>query len=290
MGIGGSDAAAAVNLSRWKSPYRLWQEKIGVPTVDDVLADKEQIRFGELLEDIVAREFARRRGVRVQRERQTLRHRDYPFMLAHIDRRIIGSREGLECKTASLRMARDWGEEDTDEIPVEYLAQAAHYLAVTGYVVWHVAVLIAGNDYRMYRIERDAELIEALIERERAFWAHVESRTPPEPTTLDDAFARWPQDTGETRLVTPEIAADVTQLKEYRRTARSLKAQMESCELRIKNFIGGATGLNDEAGRTLLTWKTQSAARVDVKALREKFPDIASAVTQSSQSRVLRLM
>lgn len=288
-GVGGSDAAAAVNLSPWKSPFRLWQEKVG-EIQPDFDPDNDYIRFGNLLEDIVADEFARRRGLKVQRVNSTLKHPNHSFMLAHIDRRVVGSREGLECKTASLRMAKEWGEEDTDEVPAEYLAQSAHYMAVTGYTVWNVAVLIAGNDFRMYRIERDEDLIESLITREREFWRCVETRIPPEPTTIEDAFSLWPQDNGKSIATTPEISADVVQLHQLKATAKATEESIDTVGLRIRSYMADATTLlQSSGGKPIATWKTQSASRVDPAALRENFPDIAKQVTKVSHSRVLRL-
>lgn len=287
-GLGGSDAAAAVNLSRWKSPLRLYQEKLGEIEPDD-LSDNEAVHFGNVLEDVVADEFSRRRGLKVQRDRRTLRHPDHTFMLAHIDRRVVGAREGLECKTASLRMCKEWGEEDSDEVPIEYLVQSSHYIAVTGFDAWNVAVLIAGNDFRMYRIERDEELIESLIARELDFWERVKTRIPPEPTTIEDAFSRWPQDSGKSISATGEIAVDLASLKQLKTDEKSIEKSIEETGLRIRNFMQDATTLLGPDGKAIATWKTQSASRIEPDALRANFPDIAKQCTKVSQSRVFRI-
>jgi len=261
-GIGGSDAAAAVGLSEWKSPYELWLEKIGAAPPPD-LSDNESVRFGALLEDVVAEEFARRRGVRVWRQRSTLYHRTHNFMFAHIDRRIVGAREGLECKTASVRMAKRWGEENTDEIPIEYWAQAAHYLAVTGYDGWHVAVLIGGNDFRMYYVPRDDEAIAALIERELAFWECVKTGVPPDPMTLEDVKVRWPSHIEAKRVnATPEIVDALARFKEINAQIKALEKEQEPLEIAVKSFMADAAELVDERGKVLCTWKQAKASRV----------------------------
>ncbi len=288
-GVGGSDAAAAVNLSRYKSPLRLFQEKRGEIPPDD-LSDNELVHFGNVLEDVVADEFTRRRGLTLRRDRRTLWHPQHDFMLAHIDRRIIGAEEGLECKTASLRMVKEWGEEETDSVPIEYLVQCAHYMAVTGFTAWHVAVLIAGNDFRMYRIERDEELIESLVAREAAFWECVKTGAPPEPTTIEDAFSMWPQDMGKSVAATPEIAADIAQLHQLKGTEKLTKSQIDETGLRIRSFMKDATTLlAGPNGKPLATWKAQVANRIDVDRLRLEQPTIAERYTKVSPSRVLRL-
>ena len=68
----------------------------------------------------------------------------------------------LEAKTA--RDDEGWGKEGTGEIPVHYRAQCLWYLDVLGLPVCHLAVLIAGADYREYLVEYDPD--EARILRE----------------------------------------------------------------------------------------------------------------------------
>jgi len=286
--LGGSDAAAAVNLSRYKTPFQLWQEKLGLVEVPD-LTDNESVRFGKLLEDVVAEEFSRRRGLNLRRDNRTLVHPTLPFLTAHIDRRVVGEREGLECKTANLRMAREWGEQDTDQVPEEYLAQSAHYMAVTGFVAWHVAVLIAGNDYRMYRIERDEELIERLVNAERKFWQFVEDKIPPPPATLDDAFAIWPHDTGGYVLATTEILTEAEKLQKLKKQQKLVEALIAETQLKIEVFMQTKTTLMATPTDKIATWATQQTRRVDVAMLREKHPDIAAACERVSETRVFRL-
>ncbi len=49
QGIGGSEAAACVGLSPWKTPLELWKEKTGVISEKD-LSDKESVSRGVRLE------------------------------------------------------------------------------------------------------------------------------------------------------------------------------------------------------------------------------------------------
>src|ERR1700677_3162917 len=104
-GIGGSDVAAALGLSRWKTPATLWAEKRGLIEPEDI-SGNVAVELGTRLEDVIADMYADRHETKVHRVNQTLRHPTYPFMLAHIDRRIVGERQGLECKTAGLVSGR----------------------------------------------------------------------------------------------------------------------------------------------------------------------------------------
>lgn len=287
--LGGSDAAAAVNLSPWCSPYRLYLEKRGEREPDD-LSDKDFIHFGNVLEDIVATEWSRRTEARVARVNSQLVHPDHQWMTAHIDRRVVGVREGLECKTASVWNAEEWGDRE-DQIPLHYLIQCTHYLAVTGWDAWNVAVLIGGNDFRRFRIERDEEFIEDLIKREREFWDRVVAGTPPELVSLDDAFMRWPKDYGNPIVASPNARRAYDRWMKLRDEADAIEDKMKAEKLIIQQWMGDHSTLLDVDGKTrLCTWKAQKTKRISPDSLREKYPAIAEECSYTTDSRVMRVV
>ncbi|MEN3130822.1 lambda-exonuclease family protein [Bacillus cereus] len=164
QGIGGSDLAAVLKLSDWNSPMSIYLDKIGE------LKEKPQSEYaywGNVLEDIVAREFMKRTGLKVRRKNEMLRSKKYPFMMANIDREVIGRKEGLECKTTTEYKRSEW---KGDNVPKQYILQCQHYMAVTGYEKWHIAVLIGGNTFEFKTIERDEDIINMAIEKCEVFW------------------------------------------------------------------------------------------------------------------------
>jgi putative phage-type endonuclease len=180
-GVGGSDAAAALGLSPYKSTFELWLEKTGEVEPDDI-DHVERVHFGRIMEDIIAREYARRMGVKVRRRNEILRHPKYPWMLANVDRIIDGQKRGLECKNVDAMAFRmgEWGEPGSDEVPEDYLLQCQHYMVVLDYPEWHLAACVGGNRLEMFIIRRDAELAEMIIDGERDFWQRVERHDAPE--------------------------------------------------------------------------------------------------------------
>ncbi|MDT3497178.1 YqaJ viral recombinase family protein [Bacillus toyonensis] len=182
-GIGGSDLAAVLKLSDWNSPMSIYLDKIGE------LKEKPQSEYaywGDALEEVVAQEFMKRTGLKVRRKNQMLRSKKHPFMMANIDREVIGCKEGLECKTTSEYKRSEW---KGDNVPPQYILQCQHYMSVTGYKKWHIAVLIGGNTFAFKTIERDEDIIKMAIEKCGVFWSSfVAKRIPPvidglKPTT-----------------------------------------------------------------------------------------------------------
>jgi putative phage-type endonuclease len=179
-GIGGSDAAAAVGLSPYMSPLELWLVKtnrgssLPQPDSDDT---SEPVYWGQLLEPIVAASYTKQTGNKVRRVNAVLQHSSIPWMLANIDREVVGMPDVqiLECKTAGEFGARLW----RDGVPEYVMLQVQHQLGVTGKQAADVAVLLCGQKLEVHRIQRDDALIARLIELEAAFWRYVETDTPP---------------------------------------------------------------------------------------------------------------
>ena len=76
-------------LSKWKSQVQVFLEKTQAIEQEDV---QSEVYFGNVLEEVVAQEFAKRTGLKVQRRNAILQHPEYPWMLANVDRLIVGER------------------------------------------------------------------------------------------------------------------------------------------------------------------------------------------------------
>lgn len=221
-GIGGSDAAAVLGMSKWKSPLQVWMEKRG-ELVDQ--PDSEPMLWGRALEPVIRQQYAERTGRVVRLPEGILWHPKHPFMLATVDGVTDDSRL-LEIKTA--RTAESWGEPGTDEIPQAYLIQVQHYLSVTVLPVADVAVLIGGSDFRLYEVESDPELQELIIEGEAGFWKMVEAGTPPEPTTLADIKTRFGRISTAGSVEADESCIEaINRLKDIKTQLKALESEEE---------------------------------------------------------------
>ncbi len=177
-GIGGSDVGAIAGVNKYKTQFEVYIEK--TDPITEVKEQSESAYFGDIFEDVVAKEFEKRTGLKVRRDRKHYKHKEYPFMVANIDRKIVGQNAILECKTANQYLLKEWEDE---EIPASYLLQVQHYLAVTGADRGYIAVLVGGQKFIWKEVPRDEELIEMIIQLEKDFWSLVESKTPPATIT-----------------------------------------------------------------------------------------------------------
>ncbi len=283
-GIGGSDAAAIAGLNKWRSPIAVWMDKTGQIEPDEA---GEAAYWGIMLEDLVAQEFAKRTGKRVRRRNAILQHPEHPYMLANVDRLVVGENAGLECKTSSEYRKGEWGE-DGETLPPEYLIQVQHYMAVTGYDSWYLAVLIGGNKFIHFRVDRDQELIDYLIKIESDFWKLVEDGTPP-PMDGSDAskelLGRLYPESNEQAVELPASASELIEEREHWAEQEKLMAEKkQEAENKLKQLLGeNEVGW---AGERKVTWKTVTSNRLDSKKLQEEHPNIyAKYVKESSYRR-----
>ncbi len=290
-GIGGSDVSALLGISKYKTPVQLWAEKRGELEPEEP-KNAEAVHFGHVLENIVAEEFSRRTGIKVRRDRLHYAHKEHEFMLANIDRRCIAHeiRSALECKTGSYFTGRDWGETGTDEVPLWYMAQAAHYMAVLGLERMYVAVLIGGQDFRHYHIDRDEKMIENLIKKEAEFWDMVKTGTTPEPINEDDLKLLYPEDKGTPYMATPEDVTVLEAIAAKKAQAKQLNADVKALELQIKKRMGDdADILLGADGDKIATWRSHEQSSFDIKGLWKHHPEIADTFSGKRTVRPFRI-
>ncbi|TDQ35245.1 YqaJ viral recombinase family protein [Aureibacillus halotolerans] len=283
-GIGGSDASAVAGFNKYRSPIQVYLEKIGeAPDMDE---PSEAAYWGNVMEDVVAREFATRTGMKVRKRNAILVHPEHTWMLANVDRLIVGKNEGLECKTASAFLSAQW---DGEEIPDAYLLQCQHYMAVTGYDAWWIAVLVGGNKFVHKRIERDQELIDNLIEIERAFWEdHVLAAIPPEMDGSEASTvllsAMHPMSEPDSKISLPAESSTLAEaLLQVKSELKDLTERKNEYENKLKAQMG--SNEKGEAGTYTIRWKSYTQNRVDSKRLKEECPDIYTRYSKETNAR-----
>lgn len=275
MGIGGSDAGTIVGDNPWKSPYALWLEKTGQLVPEDI-SGTDPVYWGTTLEDIVAREFTKRTGKRVRRC-GTMQSNDVPWMLANVDRLIIGEKAGLECKTTNAFNIKAWQD---DGLPNAYYWQCQHYMMVTGLSAWYIAVLIGGQHYDYKRIPRNDDDIDYLAQKEKEFWDRVQTMTPPpidgSRSTTEAIQDQYPG--GQTEPVElPQEAAEALALID---NAKAERKRLDDVIMTQENVIKCLMGDDEIAtiGDRKVTWKNQKGRiAVDTKKLKKEFPDVYEA-------------
>jgi putative phage-type endonuclease len=272
-GIGGSDASAVAGLNPYKSPVQVYLEKIGDMEIEEA---GESAYWGTMLEDMVAQEFSKRTGMKVQRKNAILQHPEYQHMIANIDRLIVGEDKPgiLECKTANAWSGKDWEE---GKIPPQYIIQVQHYLAVTGYEYAYIAALVGGQKFFYYKIDRDQELIDYLVKIESVFWQMVQDRMPPEvdgsEASSDLLKKLYPIAEDRKEIDMPaEASLLLDAYEQVKAEIKELEQRKDELENKLKAMMADAE--IGKAGKRIVEWKNVNANRFDSKSFQKDMPGL----------------
>lgn len=271
LGLGGSDMAAVLGLSPWRSPIDVWLDKTS-DTVEE--KESEPMYWGNVLEEVVAQEFAKRSGYKVRNNNFTLQSEAYPYLLANIDREIVGLDAGLECKTANAFKAIEW---DGDNVPDAYYIQCQHYMAVTGKSSWWIACLVGGNTFHYKEIKRNEEVIAAIIDTGAAFWELVKNKTMPAPDDTkqcENALKKlYQKSNGQSVELPANYGNMIIDYLEIKNQLSELEAKKRGIENVMKDFLKD----NERAtyGMHYVSWKSTKARETfDAKAFKNDYPEL----------------
>lgn len=280
-GIGSSDAAAAVGLCPYKSQLELWMEKTGRSSGKETRGQDDPTYWGTLLEPYVAAAYTERTGRKVRRLNAVLQHPTYSYMLANIDREVVGDPDVqvLECKTAGEFGSRLW----RDGVPEYVQLQVQHQLAVTGKEAADVAVLLCGQKLEVHRIDRDEDLIGRLVVLQARFWEHVTENVPP-PADGSESAAKALRGLyrggGATLDFTgdEELSDTFSSLTELRTELDEKARQAERLKQAIQQAMGDASRAMFTGGEVTFK-RSKDGDNLDAKRLAADHPDLVAQYT-----------
>jgi|GEM_PF-1770454 len=292
--LGGSDAATALGLNKWKSPYMLWLEKTGRFSFDE---DNPVMKFGRQWEDQVRREFSRRTGFEVTVPDKMFIHPDpeLGMLSANVDGIIEPNKkhEGrgileIKCTLSSrIPVLAEW-----DDVPTEYQFQVMHYLNVLNLDYCYLQLFF--RDTATYPpallILRDESMIAEMNQKLSSFWTnHIEGDQPPPMSSNDDLKIAYPDsEPDSSKQATDRILQSYKALKSVRQRIAQLKELKSSYEQNLKEFMGDKETLL-EGDERLATWKTSQRRRFSTSDFKDDYPQLYKEYANTKQIRMFRI-
>lgn len=280
-GIGGSDAGAVCGLNPYRTAMEVYQDKV-TDEIEEI--DNEAMREGRDLEDYVAKRFTEATGKKVRRMNAMFYDEERPFMLADVDRMVVGENAGLECKTVSPFMAEKWKD---GKIPLSYQIQCHHYMSVCNTDAWYIAALIYGREFLYYRIERDEQVLQDLRDIEEEFWKdHVIPKRMPSPDgskTADTVLAEYFKQSKEGSLPLVGFDEKLKRREELQELMERMETEKRQIEQELKMYLGEVEAAENEHYR--VSWKSFCSNRIDEKRLKAEQPLIYEKYKRPIASR-----
>ena len=174
--VGGSDAPIIMGMSPWRTPFQLWQDKLGlVPHQEENWAMKR----GNELEPLARDLYIKYTGNQVKPKQ--VFHPDISFMMANMDGISDDQSVAVEIKCPGHE---DHGKAKEGRVPIKYFPQLQHQLAVIGLDIIHYFSYLDG-DFALVEVQRDEDYINELYDEETRFWECVRTLSPPDFVTKD---------------------------------------------------------------------------------------------------------
>ena len=281
-GIGGSDAGAVCGVNPYSSAIKVFRDKTSEDTLE---VNNEAIRIGHDLEQYVASRFSEVTGLKVRRSNYMYRSIKHPFMIADIDRLVVGEDAGLECKTVSAYNADKWADGKT---PLHYVMQCYHYMVVTGRKTWYIAAVILGKEFVYRKLEWDDKIISELINSEKYFWNnYVLTGTMPTPdgsSACDDIISEYFNKAKKASSI--ELVGFDDKLIRRENILRQisvLQEEQKKIEQEIKLYMRD----NEYAYSSdfNISWCNVDSVRLDTKRIKAEQPAIYSKYAKPSHCR-----
>lgn len=285
-GIGGSDVAAIMGISKYRSPVEVWMEKRGLKEPQD-LSDKEAVEWGNRLESIVRDKFAETHPeLMVMELPASLVSHNRPWAHANLDGCVKdehGEWGVLEIKTVGKNREKDWA----DGVPDYYLTQVTHYLSVTGWKYAWVVALIGGQHYVEFKVMRDEDDVAMVESAVDTFWNDcvVGGALPQivggstESGALLDLFG-----VESSEYVQPENVNHFDTLVHDYQEAKACEKKYAEQAKRIANdiraMVGSAKGAVSDVYK--VTWVKSASTRFDSKRFAAEHPNMAQGYMVSS--------
>lgn len=281
-GIGGSDAGAICGVHPYSSAMKVFKDKTSEEVEEQ---DNEAVRIGHDLEDYVAQRFMEATGLKVRKSNYMYRSVEHPFMIADVDRLVVGEDAGLECKTASAYNADKWAD---GNIPLHYIMQCYHYMAVTGKRIWYIAAVILGREFIYHRLEWDDKVIERMTVIEENFWNnHVVKGVipPPDGSRACDEVIEQYFHTAKRESAIELIGFDekLRRREEILGFIAELQEEQKQIEQEVKLFMQDNEYAN--SSRFKVSWKNIDTTKLDTKRIKSEKPEIYADYGKISHSR-----
>lgn len=292
-GIGGSDIATIMDENPWSSPRRIWASKMDMFDSDKQPTQSEAARWGNLLEPIVAAEWALRNNKQWVHIPVTLQSDECPWMLANVDGFVLtDDRKAitgiLEIKTTTAYNEDVWKE---GPLPYYYMCQTNWYCGICGLPEYDIVCLVGGQHLYSYKFPADP----TLFAREKAaadtFWNENVLKGIEPPAAAGDvgqlANAVRDEEAPPVILSDEESSRVVDSFCQLREKISALEKIKKALYAQLFAYIGTST--EGIIGEHTVSVQQQSRRKIDYNVLERKYPEAYAECVSTSVSTSLSI-
>ena len=281
--IGGSSLGAMLGLSKYQSKHDVWLSWKGE---ERKVTEKQQEIFdmGHALEDFIAKQAEKKYGVKVKKTSLTYVHPQYEWLICHPDRLVVGKgdgkRVGIENKSSSSYDDR-WGQEDSSEVPMDYLCQCHDYIMCDVCdEVW--LIRFSNNRLTRYIITKDEELESMILAQAAEEMRKWEDGEEPKIEDYEEARSYYSDSTEGDIEATDEILKIAEEIKSLKEQKKTMEDRIDELKAQIIVFMKDKKRLVDHFNNKLFSYTRIEQTNFDTKAFQKDYPKLYEEYTNKS--------
>lgn len=281
-GLGGSDMAAIMGLSPWKTPLEVYCDKIS--TEPENISDSPELMRGRIAEKYVLEFYSHVNEEELETDLPMMRDKEYPFLIGNIDARIKDKNIIVEAKTVGGNPGQ-WG----GCLPNYYRTQVAHYASLTDCDKVDIAVMFDRWSFHQYSYYRDEEFEAKIRQAAMDFWNnHVLAKVPPEAINRDDLNYLYGRSKPTVLKADNSLKKAVSDLKTLEMQKSFIEAQILNAKCTVMKSMRDNEILEDENGTTLAVWRNSIKRQFSQAGLKQEQPEIYTSYCKDIVTRTFR--
>lgn len=272
-GLGGSDMAAVLGQSPYRTCLQVFLEKTGELAPDD-LSDNPKVQAGNFFEESIAKLYAWQNSTILTPFTETVYHPDYVFLLANPDYR---DSEGgiIEIKNMDVDVAYSYGWPSNFKAPVHYMIQLMYYCILTDAPYGKLVCHITGARFEVTHYERDTQVERWLINNAVDFWErHVMTRTAPPASTLKDIQFLFPVSENKSVVGRQDINMLLKEYADLTQSISQAQKRKDEIQLSVSGYMGEHDTLLSPTEEVLATWRTHERSSFNTTAFKKDHPTL----------------
>lgn len=278
-GVGGSDIAAILGISPYKTSFGLWLEKTG--RNEDEIKDNERLEWGRRLETAILDEWTERHGIPLDRG-VCVRHPQHTIVRATLDGSCLDQGIVVEAKNVDA----------TPAVPQPYYAtQVLWEMLASGATTGYLTELVRGHEVAEFVFHRDQEQarMAELLAQALEWWdTYVVRDNPPNPLAADVGLMHklFPVAEAESSVDLPdELVEQYLNAKADEEAAAQVK---DTARAQMQMLMGAAK--HGTSGLGKVSWYSVTGREtVDLKELKKQHPAASSLIKKGADYRVFKL-
>ena len=272
-----------LGLSKYQSKHDVWLSWKGE---ERKVTEKQQEIFdmGHALEDFIAKQAEKKYGVKVKKTSLTYVHPQYEWLICHPDRLVVGKvdskRVGMEIKSSSSYDDR-WGQEDSSEVPMDYLCQCHDYI-MCGVCdeVW--LIRFSNNRLTRYIITKDEEIEDMILSQAAEEIRKWEDGEEPKIEDYEEARSYYSDSTEGDIEATDEILKIAEEIKSLKEQKKTMEDRIDELKAQIIVFMKDKKRLVDHFNNKLFSYTRIEQTNFDTKAFQKDYPKLYEEYTNKS--------